>query len=175
MEDLALHVLDLVENATGAGASLVEIHVDEDRERNLLRIRIRDNGRGMSRELLEKVRDPFVTTRTTRRVGLGIPMMEQAAREADGELHIRSGPGEGTEVTATFRADHIDRKPVGDMGATIVTIIAGNPELDIVYTSNAGGRRRELDTRDVRAQLEGGVPLNHPAVLGLIRDLLGTG
>ncbi|MBW2284647.1 MAG: sensor histidine kinase [Deltaproteobacteria bacterium] len=171
MEDLSLHILDLVENATMAGATRVEIAVTLDNRRNLLKIRIEDNGRGMDKRMLAQVRDPFTTTRTTRRVGLGISLMEQAAREAGGELEIFSEPGVGTVITTTFEADHIDRKPLGDMGATVVAIISGNPDVDIVYTADMDGSRTEVDTREIRETLGGGIPLNHPEVLLLIRDV----
>jgi hypothetical protein len=171
MEDLSLHILDVVENSTAAGATLVEIRIREDREQDRLVITIRDNGRGMSPEMVARVRDPFTTTRTTRRVGLGLALLDQAAREADGALDVRSSPGRGTEVVASFRHGHIDRRPLGDMAATMVSLLLGNPGVDFVYESNAGGAAVELDTRELREQL-GDVPLTRPDVLNLIRRLL---
>jgi anti-sigma regulatory factor (Ser/Thr protein kinase) len=174
MEDLSLHILDLVENSTAAGATLVEIRIREDLEKDRRVITIADNGRGMSPEMVARVRDPFATTRTTRRVGLGLSLLDQAAREADGALEIRSTPGRGTEVVASFRLSHIDCRPLGDIAATMVALLLGNPGVDFVYESNAGGHTVELDTRELKEQL-GDVPLTHPEVLILIRQLLAGG
>lgn len=171
MQDLSLHILDIVENATKAGATLIEINILEDINKDLLQITIKDNGRGMDAEILKGATDPFVTTRTTRRVGLGLPLLEQAAKETGGNLLITSEPGKGTEVVATFQESHIDRKPVGDMGATLTTLIMGNPGLDFIYYSNLDGEEIEVDTRSIRDELNGTVRINDPAVINLIKDL----
>ena len=172
MEDLSLHVLDIAENATTAGASLVQISIKQDSGEDLLTITIRDNGRGMDREILEGATDPFVTTRKNRRVGLGLPLLAQAAEEAGGDFSIKSEPRRGTEVKATFQAGHIDRKPLGDMGSTLLTLALGNPEVDFVYESDLDGERITLDTRIIRAQLDEHTSMSDPRVLNLIRTLL---
>ena len=171
MEDLSLHILDIVENSTMAGATLVMIDILEDQEKNVLQISIEDNGRGMDPEMLRKVRDPFVTTRTTRSVGLGLSLLEQAAEETGGDLKIISSRGLGTTVKATFQADHIDRKPMGDIGSTLTALIAGNPDADFVYRGYLNNEEMELDTRELRAELGPDVPMNDPAVLKFIRGL----
>jgi hypothetical protein len=171
MEDLSLHILDIAENATAAGAKLVEIIIEQDTGGDRLQILIRDDGRGMDREMLEKAGDPFFTTRTTRRVGLGLSLLKQAAREAGGDFFISSKPGQGTEVRATFQASHIDRKPLGDMGATLVSLIVGNPDVDFVYGSNFDGEETTLDTRMIKAELGDTTPLTDPAVLNLIQNI----
>ena len=171
MQDLSLHILDIAENATKAGATLIEIDVSEDISKDLLQISIRDNGRGMDKEMLKGATDPFVTTRTTRRVGLGLPLLEQAAKETGGNLLITSDPGKGTKVVATFQESHIDRRPVGDMGATLTTLIMGNPDLDFIYYSNLGGEEIDIDTRSIRGELNGSININDPAVINLIKDL----
>jgi len=171
MEDLSLHILDIAENATDAGAKLVEIIIAQDIERDRLQIVIRDNGRGMDHEMLEKAGDPFFTTRTTRRVGLGLSLLQQATREAGGEFFITSKPGEGTEVRATFQASHIDRKPLGDMGSTLVSLILGNPDVDFVYASNLDGEETTLDTRMIKAELGDTTTISDPAVLNLIKNI----
>jgi len=172
MEDLSLHILDIVENATKAGAILVEIEITEDKEKDLLRIVIRDNGHGMDEEMARMAYDPFITTRTTRRVGLGLALLNQATREAGGDLSIKSEPGSGTEVVATFLASHIDRKPMGDMGSSMISLIAGNPDVDFLYESVVDDKRTTLDTREIRAQIEGITTMDNPVVLRLIRDIL---
>ncbi|MFC1824091.1 ATP-binding protein [Thermodesulfobacteriota bacterium] len=171
MRDLSLHILDVVENATAADADLVEIKITQDSEQDLLEVMIRDNGRGIDKKMLEKVSDPFTTTRTTRRVGLGLPLLEQAAREAGGSLTVNSDPGHGTEVRARFQASHIDRKPIGDMGATLISLIMGSPDIDFIYESDFDGERTTLDTREIRAELGGEIALNDPLVLNLIKEL----
>ena len=171
MQDLSLHILDIVENATKAGATLIEIYVSEDINKDLLQITIKDNGRGMDAAMLKGATDPFVTTRTTRRVGLGLPLLEQAAKETGGNLLITSEPGKGTKVVATFQESHIDRRPVGDMGATLTTLIMGNPDLDFIYFSNLDGEEIEVDTRSIRGELNGSVSINDPAVIRLIKNL----
>jgi len=171
MQDLSLHILDIVENATQAGATLVEIDILEDMDKDLLRISIQDNGRGMDAEMLKGATDPFVTTRTTRRVGMGLPLLKQAARETGGDLRITSELGKGTRVVATFQKSHIDRRPLGDMGATLTALIMGNPDLDFVYRSNLREEEVEVDTRSIRKELDGAMGINDPAVMRLVRDL----
>jgi len=172
MEDLSLHILDIVENATAAGAKRIEIVIEEDRRADRLRLTIRDDGRGMDERMLARVRDPFTTTRTTRRVGLGIPLLEQSAREAGGRLDIRSAPGKGTEVVAEFQAGHIDRRPLGDMAETLIALLLGHPAVDFRFEHTIDGESSCVDTRELREQLRE-VPLTDARVLALIRDLLG--
>ncbi|MBD3235298.1 MAG: ATP-binding protein [Candidatus Eisenbacteria bacterium] len=174
MEDLSLHILDVVENATAAGATLVEITIRRDQSRDLLEIIIADNGRGMDPEMAARVRDPFVTTRTTRRVGMGLPLLEQSAQEAGGTLALESQPGRGTRVHATFQDSHIDRRPLGDIAETMVTLLLGNPEVDFLFTADFGDEPTVIDTRELRAEL-GQTPLTAPDVLRLIRETIARG
>jgi len=171
LQDLSLHILDVAENGIRAGATLIEIHILEELEDDLLQITIEDNGHGMEAEMLQGVTDPFVTTRTTRRVGMGLPLLKQAAEETGGGLRITSEPGRGTRVVASFQESHIDRRPLGDMGATLTTLIMGNPDLDFVYTSNLREQEVEIDTRLIRQELDGALSISDPAVIRLIRDL----
>jgi DNA topoisomerase VI subunit B len=169
MEDISLHILDVAENGIGAGADLIRIVVDEDTEDDILTVSIEDNGRGMEPEFLAKVLDPFVTTRTKRKVGLGLSLLQQSAMEAGGDLKIESAVGKGTRVEAYMRYGHIDRKPLGDMAETMATLIEGNADIDFVYTHRKDGREYILDTREIRAELEE-IPLNNPQVVNLIRE-----
>jgi hypothetical protein len=125
----------------------------------------------MDREMLEKAGDPFFTTRTTRRVGLGLSLLRQATREAGGDFFITSKPGQGTEVKATFQASHLDRKPLGDMGSTLVSLILGNPDVDFLYESNFNGEETTLDTRMIKAELDDATTVSDPAVLNLIKNI----
>lgn len=154
MRELSLHILDIVENGITAGANCIWIQVDEDCKKDRLKIVIRDNGRGMPPEKIKNINDPFITSRTTRRVGLGLSLLAAAAGRCDGSLGVDSRPGKGTEVTAKFRYDHIDRAPLGDMAATLSTLIIGNPEIDFVYSHRIDDRDFSLDTRELRNEMK---------------------
>ena len=164
MRELSLHILDVAENGITAGGDCIWIEIDEERKRDQLKIVIRDNGRGMPVEKLENIDDPFITTRTTRRVGLGLSLLAAAAERCEGTMHVDSNPGEGTEITATFRFNHIDRAPLGDMASTITTLIMGNPEIDFVYHHRIDGNEYSLDTREIRAEMED-LSLSDPVVI----------
>lgn len=169
MEELSLHILDIAENSTRAGATLVRIAVTEAPEEDKLVICITDNGCGMEEDLLRRVRDPFTTTRTTRKVGLGISLFEEAAVATGGSLRLCSTPGQGTALTAEFGYAHIDRAPLGDLAETVTALIQCHAEIDFVYEHRYRERAFTLDTRTLREVL-GGVPLNTPEVLRWIHD-----
>ena len=167
MRELALHIMDLVENGLNAGATLIELTVKEDRSANRLAITIRDNGRGIPEKLVNEVLSPFFTTRTTRRVGLGLSLIREASRRCEGSFELKSEEGRGTEISATFRLDHIDLAPLGDMGSTLSCLIMGNPDADFLYRHRVDDRAFELDTRQVKGELEG-VEINAPEVVQYI-------
>jgi anti-sigma regulatory factor (Ser/Thr protein kinase) len=169
MQDFSLHVLDLVENSITAGAKQIEIDVQEDTAQDLLCFRITDNGRGMSEEMVRKVLDPFVTTRTTRRVGLGLSLFAQAAKSCNGDLTVDSTVGEGTRLVATFQLSHIDLKPWGSMVHTLITLIVGNPEIDFLYRHRKDNFEYTLDTAEIKSEL-GDVPISQPEVITLIKN-----
>lgn len=166
-----MNVLDVAQNSVSAGASLISISVEEDSGADRLTIVIEDNGKGMSPETVERVIDPFYTTRTTRKVGLGVPFFKMAAELTGGSFQIASTPGKGTRVEARFVRSSIDRMPLGDMNSTILSLVGCNPDLDFVYTYSMDGRAFSADTREFRQVLEG-VPLNQPQVLQFIREFL---
>ena len=169
MEDLSLHILDIAENSITAGASRIRIKIIEDIKANLLLIEISDNGKGMDREMFEHACDPFYTTRTTRRVGLGLPLLAQAARECMGDIKISTEKGKGSTITATFQYNHIDRKPLGDIGKTMIVLIASNPGIDFIFEHKKDGNFYILNTADIKKELDG-VPINTPAVIKIIKD-----
>lgn len=169
-----MHVLDVVENSTRAGAKLVRIDIREDRERDSLTIEITDDGSGMEPEVLKKVLDPFYTSKTVRRVGLGLPMFSHAAKKACGSFSIESGKGKGTRISACFNHSHIDRQPLGDMANTMVTLIAGCPHVDFVYTHRNGSNTYIVDTREVKKELED-VPINNTRILQFIQEDIKRG
>lgn len=171
MQDLSLHILDIAENSVAARATRVEISIKEDSAADLLSLCIRDDGGGMDEEILKTVDDPFYTTKTVRKVGLGIPLLKQSAQECGGEFSIRSEKGSGTELCASFSLGHIDRKPMGDLAATLVVLIAGSPQIDFVLEYSKDGEYYRFDTSELRETLQE-VPLNTPAVLSAIKDEL---
>ena len=171
MRELSLNILDIAQNSLSAGAGLVTLTVDEDSGADSLTLRVEDDGRGMDADTLQRVRDPFYTTRTTRKVGMGIPLFRMAAEMTGGSLDIVSEPGEGTRVTAAFGLSHIDRMPLGDMAGTVTALIRLNPGVDFVYRHTVDGRSFEMDTRELRAQL-GDVPLSEPDVMEWIDGYL---
>ena len=168
MQDLSLHILDIVENSINAGATRVVLRVVEDRTEDVLTIEISDNGKGMSKEMVDKVMDPFVTTRTTRKVGLGLSLFAQAARDCNGEAKIESEPGKGTRLRGTFQLSHIDLKPWGSMVSTLITLIVGNPDIDFFYHHQKGAFEYTLDTKVIKKEL-GEVPISNPEVIKLLR------
>ncbi len=174
MEDLSLHILDVAENGLRAGARRIWIRIREDLNADLMEIEVEDDGRGMEPEMAGKVLDPFVTSRTTRRVGLGLPLLEDAARMAEGRVEVSSAVGEGTCVRATFRHGHIDRKPLGDMGSTLVSLVLGAPETDVIYEHRRDGGQFLLHTGELREELDP-VPLNRPEVVEWIREHVKEG
>jgi len=170
LEDLSLHILDIAENSIEAGATKVEIFITESPEEDLLVLKVTDNGKGMDGEVLSRVADPFFTTREKKKsFGLGIPLLKQAAEGCGGGLSISSEPGKGTELTASFRLSHVDLKPMGDLGSTMVALIAGHPEMEYSFACRKKGFSYRLDTAEIK-KLLGEVPVNIPPVLKLVRD-----
>jgi len=142
LEDISLHILDIVENSIAVSASRVEVTICEDIEKDLLTIEIKDNGSGMSEETLKKVLDPFFTTKSVRKVGLGLPLLAQAAKESGGDIKIDSKVGEGTRVRATFQYSHPDRKPLGNIAETMKILKVTNPNIEFVYKYEKTGSER---------------------------------
>lgn len=181
MKELSLNILDIVENSTKAGAALVDISLTQ--KNNLLTLEIKDNGCGMKPDMLACVTDPFCTTRTTRKVGLGIPLLKLAAEQTGGSLKIVSKhesefpDNHGTVVTAVFHSDNIDAPPLGDIVSTIVTIIQGHPDRDFTFTHDSDKDSTgnilsvHLDTREMREVL-GDIPLSSPDVLEWVAENL---
>ena len=169
MEDISLHILDIAENSFRAGAGRVEITVVEDLAADRLTVEIVDDGKGMDARMAAQVTDPFVTTRTTRTVGLGLPLFAQAAQEAGGRLVVESELGRGTRVFAEFEYGHIDRKPIGDISETLVALICGYPALNLQYRHLFAEREFVLDLAELRGELEE-VPLDDLQVVVWLRS-----
>jgi len=171
VRELSLHILDVLQNGREAGATEVRLTIDEDHSADRLSVTVEDNGRGMNEEIMERVLDPFFTTRKTRHVGLGLPLFAAAAQRCNGNLKLESHPGQGTRVTATFQLSHIDRVPLGDITGTVLSFLMGDPPCDLVYVHRCDRQEFCLDTRTVRQEL-GDVPLSHPSVRGWLREYI---
>lgn len=175
VEDLSLHILDIIENSIAAGASNIELEIDEMIAENRLIIKIKDNGKGMDKETLLKAMDPFYTTKKTRSVGLGLSMLAQASKEAEGSFDIHSKPGKGTSVMAQFVYDHIDRKPLGNMAETIVAcLVSLGYNTNLRYRHCRNDNEFLFDTKEVRKVLAG-VAISNADVISFLKKHLEEG
>ncbi len=176
MRELSLHILDVLENALEAGATEVGLEIDEDLHADRLTIAVQDNGRGMDAQTARRALDPFFTTRTTRHVGLGLPLFAAAAGRCEGDLYLESTPGRGTVVTVTFRRSHLDRAPLGDVTGTLLAFLLSErgAGLRFVYHHRVNGQSFDMDTSAIRAEL-GDIPLSHPLVREWLRDYIAAG
>ncbi|WP_316630271.1 ATP-binding protein [uncultured Ruminococcus sp.] len=171
MRELSLNVMDVAQNSVRAEASVVRITVTESDKDDRLTIEIADNGCGMTQEQVQQVIDPFFTTRTTRKVGLGVPLFKLSAEQTGGSFDIQSEKGKGTTTTASYVKSHVDMTPLGDINSTVKILIQCNPDIDFVYTCTTDNGSFTLDTRELREVL-GDVSLDTPDVLEWIADYL---
>lgn len=174
MPEISLNILDVAENSVRAEASLVEIRVSVQPEEDTLTVVISDDGCGMTQEQAERVQDPFFTTRTTRKVGLGVPFFKMAAESTGGSFRIDSEKGKGTTVKAVFGLSHIDRMPLGNISSTVHTLVVFNEHIDFRYTYEYGMRSFVLDTRDMREMLGEEISFSEPEVSAFIKEYLET-
>ena len=172
MDELSLNILDIAQNSIAADAKLVEIGVTELDAADSLVINVRDNGKGMSGEFLKTVENPFVTTRTTRKIGLGISFLKEAAELTGGKIEIRSAPGVGTEISAEFTKSHIDRQPVGDITGTMVALVTLNPDIDFIFRYTVNENEFVFTTMEVRDILGDDAKLNTPPVAAFLDDYI---
>ncbi|MDR2006171.1 MAG: ATP-binding protein [Acidaminococcales bacterium] len=175
MRDLSLHILDLVQNAVAAGGKNISLLIEEDEKKDFLTIAVKDDGKGMTPDFAAKVKDPFATTRTTRKVGLGLPLIDMTAERAGGRLDIASRPGRGTTVTAVYRLSHIDRPPLGDIAATVKIIAAGCQGIFFRYEHRKGRNVFVLDTKQMREILGEEVDFGESAVMEWLDGFLREG
>jgi anti-sigma regulatory factor (Ser/Thr protein kinase) len=174
MLELAQHILDIAENSIRAGAKLIVISINEDSIKDLLAIEISDDGCGLKKEEINQVLDPFYTTKTVRRVGLGLPLLADAARMAEGKLNLDSKEGKGTKVVASFQLSHIDRQPMGNIASTLINLIVANSAIDFIYNHRHNDRQFNLDTRQIRNIIED-VPISDPQIIKYIRGTIEEG
>lgn len=174
MRELSLHLLDIAENSVAAGAQNILIAVEENTQADLMRLVVKDDGQGMNAETVKQVLDPFFTSRTTRKVGLGLPLLKEAAEACDGSLKLTSKPGEGTVVEVEFKRSHIDRMPLGDLGSTFLNLLIAYPHVHWQFLYQLDNYRFVLDDEEIKRELEG-ISLTEPAILSYLRGYIETG
>ena len=171
MKELSLNILDVTGNSVTAGAKNIGISLEKDAD-GILTLTITDDGCGMSEEVVARVTDPFTTSRTTRKVGLGLPLLKLASEQTGGHMEVRSELGVGTTVTATFDTRHIDFTPIGDIISTLTVLIMGSPDIDFRFSDRTPEREVKLDTSELRAVLGDEVSLGSPDVIAWIKEYL---
>lgn len=174
MKELSLHILDIAENSISASATQITIAVMEDIADDRLRICITDNGKGMSTEMAQRIMDPFVTSRTTRKVGLGIPLLKAAAEMCDGFLTIDSQSGIGTKVTVEFQRSHIDRMPMGDLTTTILQLVVSYPQINFIFIYSVNELEYIFDDKLIKQELYD-LSLTEPSILNYIKEQIESG
>lgn len=171
MKDLSMHVMDIIQNSISADAKRIELDIVENKQQNLFMIRISDDGKGMSDEVLSKVTDPFYTSRTTRKVGLGLSLLKQNAERAGGGLCINSLEDRGTVVYSFFEYDHIDRLITGDVAGTMSMMASANPNIDFVYRHNTDNGNYVFDTRDIKEVL-GDMDISNIKIVKYLKEMI---
>jgi anti-sigma regulatory factor (Ser/Thr protein kinase) len=174
LKELSLHILDIAENSVNAGATKIEILVVENLNKDELIINIKDNGKGMDPEKLKNISDPFITSRTTRKVGLGIPFLKAAAEACEGSLEITSERGVGTEVKVRFKLSHIDRMPLGDLQNTWLNLLIGYPKIHWVFDYSINDKTYSLNDQPIKEVLQE-IPLSDPQVIGYLKNEIANG
>ncbi len=171
MKDISMHIMDILQNSIRAKADVVELNVTEDRKADTLTLEFIDNGCGMSEETLANVLNPFFTTRTTRKVGLGLSLLKQNAEQTGGRLEIQSELGKGTNVKAVFGLSHWDRQPMGDLGGTVILTVSAHPEIRFIFRYKSETIDFVFDTEEVNEVLEG-ASLQDPSIIQDLRELV---
>ncbi len=174
MRELALHLLDIAENSVAAKAQNITIRVEEDSHKDLLRLVVQDDGVGMPPEVVAQVTDAFYTTRTTRKVGLGLPLLKLAAEACNGSLVVDSQVGKGTCITVQFQRSHIDRMPLGDLASTFLSLLITSPQIHWNFIYAVDGQVFDFDDQPIKECLDG-VSLTEPDVLTFLREMLQSG
>lgn len=171
MNDLSLHIIDIIQNSLSAGASLIKLTVGQKSSENLLFIEIEDNGKGMTEQQVNSLDNPFFTSRTTRRVGMGIPLFRDSARQSGGSLVVTSQLGKGTKVTATFELNNIDCPPLGDVANTLILMVSANPNIDFLFRYIFEESEYIFDTVEIKEILED-LPINDPSVIRMLTGMV---
>ncbi len=173
MKDISLHILDIMENSVRGGASRIEVNIKVSDDNHLLIIQIIDNGRGMDQETVAHVNDPFFSTRSTRKIGMGLSLFQQQAEQTGGEFKIKSEQAKGTEVDASFVLNNIDRQPLGDVAGVIVNLSASYPDIDVVFDVSTSAGNYHFSSYEI-SKILGAVPLNNPDIMLSLKEIIET-
>lgn len=171
MKNIAQHILDIAHNAISAESTLIDIYILKSHKKNLLELLIKDDGKGMSKEMLDKVADPYTTSRTTRKVGMGIPLLKQNAEQSAGKFSISSAEKKGTMVNASFQLDHLDTPPMGHVVDSVVGLATSQTEIDFIFTYMTDHGEFIFSTKDVKEALEG-TPMHEPQVTRYLKEMI---
>lgn len=171
MQEISMNIMDIVQNSIKAHATQVEIFIIENIVNNLFEFLVKDNGKGIEKNLIEKIKDPFFTSRSTRKIGLGVPFVNQMCQMCGGNLNIESEVGIGTTIDATMEYNNIDRPPLGDISSTIQAIIISNPYIDFIYKHIYNNKEFGLSTKDMK-EILGDIPFSNPEVSVWIKDYI---
>ena len=171
MQNLAAHIMDIAQNAVRAKATAITINVEENSEQATFSFTIEDNGCGMDANVLQRITDPFFTSRTVRKVGLGIPLLKQNAEQTGGYIDLQSQLGKGSTVKAVFHRNHWDCPPVGDIGDVVVLLITANADIEFIYTHTTSRGKYSICTSEIKATLEE-VPLHHPDIVLALQEMV---
>lgn len=174
MQDMSMHILDIVQNSIRANATEITIKVNENIPDNFFSFTVVDNGCGIPRKMLLKIRDPFTTSRDTRKIGLGLPMLNETCETCKGFLAISSTEGEGTLIEANMLHNHLDRPPLGEIVDAVYVLMVTNPDVDFEYTQRYNDKKFTISTKEIKAELDG-VPINEPAVMEWLKETLVEG
>jgi len=174
VRELALHLLDIAENSVAAKAQNITISVNEDHHADRLQMSVVDDGCGMDEATVARVIDPFFTSRTTRKVGLGLPFLKQAAESCNGNMQITSTPGKGTQVKVEFQYSHIDRMPLGDLAGTFLSLLIASPEINWDFNYIVDGKEFRFESLPVTQALQG-ISLTEPSILTYLRESIESG
>ncbi|MDA3779703.1 MAG: ATP-binding protein [Bacteroidales bacterium] len=171
MKDISSHILDIVQNSISADADCIQISLEENSAKNILKLKIKDNGNGMGKEFLAKVSDPYSTTRTTRNVGMGLALLKQHAERTNGYLKIESEINVGTEIRAVFELNNIDRQPVGNIAGTIVLLVAANPKTEFTYNHIYNDSKYSFNSKEIKAVL-GDMKISNPTIRQYLKEMI---
>lgn len=170
MVDLSMHLMDIVQNSIRAEAKNIRVDFWEDNDENTLTFSVKDDGCGMSRETLTKLSDPFFTTRTTRKVGLGVPFLKMTSEQTGGFLEVKSEKNHGTEIKAVYRTDNPDCLPLGDLAGYIALLLAANKEISFTFRYQLGDNAFELNTNELAEQ--GITEFQNAEILAAIKEYI---
>lgn len=171
MNEISLHIIDIVQNSISAGAKNVKVRLSEDSMKDLVLLEVEDDGVGIDKETLHMVEDPFFTTKSGKSIGLGIPLLKETAEITDGNFELKSKRGKGTLIKATFKRSHIDLPPIGNLEDTILTLVFAAEDINLKFTYEKNGKIFEIETGKIKSML-GSIPFSNPEVIKFLKEYI---